>query len=41
MHFVVYYVIREYYRSVFICWHDTIIESRLLFSFICVMVSFY
>jgi len=26
MHFVVYYVIREYYRSVFIYWHDTIIE---------------
>jgi len=39
MHFVVYYVIREFTGP--FLYTDTIIESRLLFSFICVMISFY
>jgi len=41
MHIFVYYIVHEYYRSVFIYWHNTIIESRLLFSFNYVMISFY
>jgi len=26
------YVTHEYYRSIFIYWHNTIIESRLLYK---------